>query len=709
MKKILNDNIALLAIVSLAIILRLWHINWGLPEVYEEATPFSVAWKMWHWGQAGFDFNPHFFNYPALTFYLNFLLQGVYYAVGHIIGWFPTVEAYHQANIANPSNWILFARILSVVFDIGTVTFLFFLSRLYLGNTAASFPALLAAVNPLLIKNAQIVNVDTPLTFFIVAALYCCYKLHDEKTLKWYLLAGASIGLAASSKYNGAFLLPVLLAAHLFRSKSIGEAIRSVFDVRLMSAAAIAIAVFVSLNPYILLSFGEFYKDFSFEETHMSAGHLGIDPTQGTTAFYLLQTLPNAVGVPMAIVIATSVIAVIVRFRKNEIILLLFPLLYLTILLSWNMRAERYLLPTIPSLLLVGTIGIVMLWRYLVSSGRISMLRAHGVRYAGYGIIGIMLLTQPVLTDVEYHRSLSLPDTRAVAKEWILQHIPPGAVIATLPIGIAIPESLYRIFPIPFLGVNIERMAQFYDTRWYEDFDIVIGSDFDYDRYLKDPQRYRHFLTYYDSLKSRFDLLYEVAPKGSQPGPGIRFYQPRQALEQAKFDEVLFRQLNSVPESIWVNRFLHNLAFMLIGKSKFGKAEQVFKEILSIETSDMNAQRSLVAVLVDQGKNDEALEQARKSLQSAPDDPMLVGLQGRVYARLQKFSTAESLLAKAIALNPRVEFPYDDLSMIYQNRNDKNKAIDILTRHLQILNPQSQKAKAVKADLESLRKISSRP
>ena len=252
-------------------------------------------------------------------------------------------------------------------------------------------------------------------------------------------------------------------------------------------------------------------------------------------------------------------------------------------------------------------------------------------------------------------------------------------------------------------------MAQFYDTRWYEDFDIVIGSDFDYDRYLKDPQRYRHFLAYYDSLRSRFDLLYDVAPQSNQPGPGIRLYQPRQALAQAKFDETLFQSLNSVPESIWVNRFLHNLAIMLIGKSKFGKAEQVFREILSVETSDMNAQQSLVAVLIDQGKNAEALEQARKSLQSAPDDPMLVGLQGRSYARLQEFSTAESLLTKAIALNPKVEFPYDDLLMIYQHRKDKIKAINILTRHLQILNPQSQKARAVSADLETLRKLPPQP
>ncbi|HJW30586.1 MAG TPA: glycosyltransferase family 39 protein, partial [Saprospiraceae bacterium] len=216
MKKNPKDNVILLAIVTLAIILRLWHINWGLPEVYEEATPYSVAWKMWQWGQTGIDPNPHFFNYPALTFYLNFLLQGVYYVFGHMIGWFPTVQAYHQANFGNSSSWILISRMLSVVFDIGTVTLLFFLSRVYVGSIAGFVAALLAAINPLLIKNAQIVNVDTPLTFFIVAALYCFDQLYNEEEWRWYILAGACIGLAASSKYNGAFLLPVFFAAHLF-------------------------------------------------------------------------------------------------------------------------------------------------------------------------------------------------------------------------------------------------------------------------------------------------------------------------------------------------------------------------------------------------------------------------------------------------------------------------------------------------------------
>jgi len=68
------------ACVLLALVLRLHGLRWGLPEVYEEATPFRQAWEMWGWGpQKPFDLNPHFFKYPSLTIYLQFLGQGILY------------------------------------------------------------------------------------------------------------------------------------------------------------------------------------------------------------------------------------------------------------------------------------------------------------------------------------------------------------------------------------------------------------------------------------------------------------------------------------------------------------------------------------------------------------------------------------------------------------------------------------------------------
>src|SRR5436309_11200871 len=79
----------LLFILAAGLSLRLWNINWGLPELYDEATPLVKAWKMWNWGQGGFEFNPHFFNYPALTFYLQFVVQVIHYFIGHLLGSYP--------------------------------------------------------------------------------------------------------------------------------------------------------------------------------------------------------------------------------------------------------------------------------------------------------------------------------------------------------------------------------------------------------------------------------------------------------------------------------------------------------------------------------------------------------------------------------------------------------------------------------------------
>ena len=39
-----------LAILLVAVGLRVYGLKWGLPGVYEEATPFRKAWAMWGWG-----------------------------------------------------------------------------------------------------------------------------------------------------------------------------------------------------------------------------------------------------------------------------------------------------------------------------------------------------------------------------------------------------------------------------------------------------------------------------------------------------------------------------------------------------------------------------------------------------------------------------------------------------------------------------------
>ncbi len=90
-----RQNVLLWLIIALGLALRVWKVNWGLPELLEEAIPLRYSIRLWSIGTSGIDY--HFFVYPALTYYIQFLIQALYYFGGHIAGTFPTLEAFLKA------------------------------------------------------------------------------------------------------------------------------------------------------------------------------------------------------------------------------------------------------------------------------------------------------------------------------------------------------------------------------------------------------------------------------------------------------------------------------------------------------------------------------------------------------------------------------------------------------------------------------------
>ena len=64
--------VVFISILILSAFLRFSGIATDFPEVYEEAQPVRSAWGFWSWDQKGLDFNPRFFHYPALSFYIHF-------------------------------------------------------------------------------------------------------------------------------------------------------------------------------------------------------------------------------------------------------------------------------------------------------------------------------------------------------------------------------------------------------------------------------------------------------------------------------------------------------------------------------------------------------------------------------------------------------------------------------------------------------------
>ena len=76
----------LIGIILLAISLRVWGIDYGLPYLYfpDEPNKVVVAQNIFKTG----DLNPHYFLKPSLFIYLNVLGYVPYYLVGKWVGVF---------------------------------------------------------------------------------------------------------------------------------------------------------------------------------------------------------------------------------------------------------------------------------------------------------------------------------------------------------------------------------------------------------------------------------------------------------------------------------------------------------------------------------------------------------------------------------------------------------------------------------------------
>lgn len=699
-KSVSPARLTLWAIIGIGLAIRLWHLTWSLPDLYEEAYPLRISSQMWQWAKPGLDFNPHFFNYPAFTFYLQFILQAILYGVGHILGIYPNLQAFGNALPAS----IILGRLTSALFDAGTILVVFLAGKRLDGIETGLIAAAMIAISPLHVSESHLINVDVPLTFFSLLAVYFMLRIRDEGDRKWYFLAGASIGFAIASKYTGAFLIPVLVAAHLLRSPT-EEADQHKGSLRdLAGSIVLSGIVFLAWNPFILLSFDEFRRGLSFEQFHMAYGHLGVDTSENGYFYYLFQVLPDGFGWPFAVVALISCILLFVGRNRIAFLLLGFPIILLLVIGSWAMRADRYLLPAMPMLALAGAMGIALLQKRLAmpdSQGRLRV--AKPVRSILPYLASAILVIPEAGRVVDYHQSFVLPDTRTVAKEWILKVLPSGSTYVTGPFGIQFPTGMYTSVEIPFSPTGSENLWPFYDARWYEDLDLLIAADYDYGRFIRDPNRFRRVLAYYDSLHARWSLELEIKPAERQQGPTLWMYKFPEAARSERFNAGLLGGLGLIVDTPLVVEFAEHLAFALFTKGKLAKSEQLMELAVSLEPDNTRLLRELAWNSFKSGKFEQAISLLDRSLHLDPVQPEVLGLRGSVYLRMGHPAEAERDLLSAISLNARLEFPYLDLESLYRQVKEKSKLAGIIERHMSILQPGSDAWKRLEEEMNGLR------
>jgi hypothetical protein len=394
-------------ILLLALALRLWGIDFGLPNIYSRPDETTLVHRALAIG-AG-DFNPHFFNYPSLQFYWLAALYGVYFAVGYATGLFSGLADFEMLFFSDPSSFFLLGRLLTALLGTASIAVVYLIGKHVQNATAGLISALFTAVAFLHVRDSHFLTVDVPALFHALLAVLFLVRFSSEGRLRFLLVGGVFLGLAASTKYNLGLFAPMAAWCVLIAPMQDMERGK-----RLLILAAVVATAFVVTSPFVVLDFPSFWRDLSYERAHFARGH-GMDLGWGWVR-HVRFSLPLGLGWPL---FALGLIGCVRWFWRCDQIsrgLLVALVVYYLVAGSGKVVFMRYALPLVPLLCLAA--GCV--------------LDALGQRYANWAVwLGVLLVAVPMAyVSGQHSHLLARADTRVLAARWIEQNAETGERIA---------------------------------------------------------------------------------------------------------------------------------------------------------------------------------------------------------------------------------------------------------------------------------------
>ncbi len=501
MKKFPWIFISICVILLISLFFRVWGVAFDLPYIYhpDEPTYICILQNIFKTG----DLNPHFFNYPSLFFYINAVMYIPYFLLGKLAGVFAI-----RSDIAEPitlaagvtlspvPSSVLLSRMVTILFGVATVVLVYAIARQMTGDVKTGvFAALLLAIYPTSVNLSRYITPDTFLTFFASASVFFSLLVLKQGKLRYYILAGISIGLATSCKYNGAVIGLALLLAHVFRH---GKASFRAWGIY-VSILCIA-ATFLATTPYALLDFSKFMADVKFESIHYASGHFGMEGN--TLIWYLTFLWQNG-----SIIFILAMAAIIYAFfhRSKEIILLsVTALAYFGFISSFAVRNDRTILPLIPFLLILAA---SFLGRILEKSRELRLINARKAATLILTCVSITAVILPLNTTIEDAFYLTRRDNREIARRWIVETLPRGSKIAIEAFSPFINPALFSI-------EGYLRIID-HDLKWYKEnqFDYLVFSQGMYGRFFKEPERYPTQIKKYEAFFTQVDLVKKFPDK----------------------------------------------------------------------------------------------------------------------------------------------------------------------------------------------------
>lgn len=416
---------ALFFILVLAVVLRLYGINWdqGFHLHPDERQLIMVATSIHFWDQL----NPNFFNYGSLPIYL-------------LKGSAQLIDAVMKTSFATYDGLLYLGRLLSVLFDLGTLLVVYSIAKLlYKKIEVAVFSALLYALSFFIIQNTHFFVVDVFLTFFITATLYFLLYYTQKPHLKYVIGMASMFAAALATKVTSVIFLPIILlgiaAAPFFLAKK-RKALNHTYEVgvNLILFGTVATLLYFLFMPYAFLDFLRFKSD-TLAQTAMSKDAYVFPYTlqyvYTLPYWYFLKniffwglgpaiSILSLTGMGLEVAQLISYIRtkkyrrkffVFVRDHFTQIAFVAFYSFFFIIIGHSAVKFMRYMLPMYPFFIILAGYGLY--WFKLE------------IKLAAVVFMALVLVWTLAFVHI-----YTVPHTRITATKWILNNIPVGSSIA---------------------------------------------------------------------------------------------------------------------------------------------------------------------------------------------------------------------------------------------------------------------------------------
>ncbi|WP_017304982.1 ArnT family glycosyltransferase [Spirulina subsalsa] len=525
-----SAGLVLLLILALGTFLRVYGINFGLPHLYNFDEIIFVDRAYYMLGNQ--DPNPQWFGAPAsTTIYLLALVYLVIFVIGLIFGQFSNPSQFKALYLTDPTVFYLSGRLLTAVFGIAIIVLVYWIGHKLFNPSVGLIGAAFIAFSPLYVYLSKLIRMDIQMTFFILLSLWFCLKTLEDTGWLNYILAGAFLGLAITTKYPAIlFTVSILLAHFISHPKSRKSSFKIV-----ISAFSCVAGVFVS-SPFLFLDIERAWHDVIYESRSEHLGATGQGFWADLIWYWREPILANFTILGIILSLFGFGLALTSK-RKDLLVFISFPLVFFVFISTLSLRWDRWIIPVFPFLGLLIGYAIYTLYQWVKQrfNHRVSL-------FISLALLGIMLLPLASLSFLE-SREMAGVDTRTLAGEWMLKNIPPQSSVLVELYTPQLPKDSFQFFEVNEQG-NLTQtdLSQFEHYRFIpswsqignlknieqitnQNIDYIVMSNM-YDRFAREKEQYREIVRTYQAIMKQKTLVYETQQvRGVNYGPTIRIYQ----------------------------------------------------------------------------------------------------------------------------------------------------------------------------------------